>query len=134
MGSDPLEVARCDVRCLHPDTVRAAREQLLPPDEARELAAIFDVLADPTRVRIVQALAARELCVCDLANVLGMRQSAVSHQLRLLRALRVVRARKEGRVVYYALDDAHIAGLLAQGLEHVREPGAVPARHSAGAA
>lgn len=115
----PLE--SCDVPCLHPEVVRDARAALLPPTEAQDLATLFSVLADPTRVRLVAALAARELCVCDLANVLGMRQSAVSHQLRLLRALRVVRARKEGRVVYYSLDDAHVAGLLAQGLEHVRE-------------
>lgn len=118
----------CDVPCLHPETVREARAALLPPDEAQDLAAIFSVLADPTRVRLVAALAARELCVCDLANVLGMRQSTVSHQLRLLRALRVVRFRKEGRVAYYALDDGHISGLLAQGLDHIREAAGVAAR------
>lgn len=111
----------CDVPCLHPEIVRAARATLPAADEARALAAIFGVLADPTRVRLVQALAGRELCVCDLANVLGMRQSAVSHQLRLLRELRVVRFRKAGRVAYYALADGHIAGLLAQGLAHARE-------------
>jgi DNA-binding transcriptional ArsR family regulator len=101
----------------------AARATLLPLDEAQDLAAIFSVLADPTRVRIVQVLAERELCVCDLANLVGMRQSTVSHQLRLLRALRIVRFRKEGRVAYYMLDDAHIGALLTQGLEHVREAG-----------
>ena len=114
----------CDVACLHPDVVRAARATLLPTAEAEQLAAVFGVLADPTRVRLVHALSERELCVCDLANVLGMRQSAVSHQLRLLRALRVVRARKAGRVVYYSLDDAHVAALLAQGLAHIREASA----------
>ncbi len=112
---------RCDVPCLHPETVRAARLSLLPHEEAHGLADIFSVLADPSRVRLLAALAERELCVCDLANVLGLRQSTVSHQLRLLRALRVVRFRKEGRVAYYALDDAHVTGLLAQGLEHIRE-------------
>ncbi|CAA9552346.1 MAG: Cadmium efflux system accessory protein [uncultured Thermomicrobiales bacterium] len=111
----------CDVLCIHPESVRAARATLLPTVEAQDLAAIFSVLADPTRVRIVQALSERELCVCDLANVLGLRQSTVSHQLRLLRALRIVRFRKEGRIAYYALDDAHVAALLAQGLAHVRE-------------
>lgn len=111
----------CDVPCLHPDAVRAAREALLPPAEAHDLAAIFGILADPTRLRLVAALAGRELCVCDLANVLGLRQSTVSHQLRLLRAARVVRFRKEGRVAYYTLDDAHVAALLAQGLAHARE-------------
>ena len=124
----------CDVPCLHPETVRAARESLLSSDDARELAATFGVLADPTRLRLVAALAERELCVCDLANVLGLRQSTVSHQLRLLRALRVVRVRKAGRVAYYSLDDAHVAGLLAQGLEHVREAAGPAARRPAGAA
>ncbi|MDV2495141.1 MAG: metalloregulator ArsR/SmtB family transcription factor [bacterium] len=90
-------------------------------DEATTLglAEIFRVLGDPTRVRILHALAASELCVCDLAAILGMSQSAVSHQLRLLRSLRLVRHRREGRMVYYALDDDHIEKLLAQGLDHV---------------
>lgn len=121
MALSPITPDTCDVGCLHPEVVGAARAALLPHAEAQDLAAIFSVLADPTRVRLIAALAARELCVCDLANVLGLRQSTVSHQLRLLRALRVVRFRKEGRVAYYALDDAHVTGLLAQGLEHIRE-------------
>ncbi len=121
MALSPITPDTCDVACLHPEVVGAARAALLPHAEAQDLAAIFSVLADPTRVRLIAALAERELCVCDLANVLGLRQSTVSHQLRLLRALRVVRFRKEGRVAYYALDDAHVTGLLAQGLEHIRE-------------
>jgi len=121
MAPSIVQPDSCDVPCLHPEIVRAARATLLPLAEAQDLAAIFSVLADPTRVRIVQALAERELCVCDLANLVGMRQSTVSHQLRLLRALRIVRFRKEGRVAYYMLDDAHVGALLAQGLEHVRE-------------
>lgn len=121
MVSHVVEPDRCDVSCLHPEIVQAARATLLPLTEAQDLAAIFSVLADPTRVRIVQALAEHELCVCDLANLIGMRQSTVSHQLRLLRAMRIVRFRKEGRVAYYMLDDAHVGALLAQGLEHVRE-------------
>ena len=118
----------CDVPCLHPEAVRAAREVLLPAAEARDLAAIFGVLADPTRLRLVAALSGRELCVCDLANVLGLRQSTVSHQLRLLRALRIVRFRKAGRVAYYTLDDPQVAALLARGLDPIRGPGgAAPA-------
>lgn len=114
----------CDVPILHLDAVQAARRSLLHPAEAQDLATLFSVLADPTRVRLIGALAERELCVCDLANVLGLRQSTVSHQLRLLRALRIVRFRKEGRTAFYQLDDAHVANLLAQGLAHVREAGA----------
>jgi DNA-binding transcriptional ArsR family regulator len=133
-GWQDFPLDSCDVPCLHPEVVRSARATLLLPADAQDLATLFSVLADPTRVRLVAALAERELCVCDLANVLGMRQSAVSHQLRLLRALRVVRARKEGRVVYYSLDDAHVAVLLAQGLAHVREAEGVTGRPAAGVA
>lgn len=122
----------CDVPCLHPEAVRDARTTLLPRGEAQSLADIFSVLADPSRVRLLGALAERELCVCDLANVLGLRQSTVSHQLRLLRALRIVRFRKEGRVAYYSLDDGHVAGLLAQALAHIREAsGAIEATRAA---
>jgi DNA-binding transcriptional ArsR family regulator len=128
MDRRPAAQDSCDVACLHPEIVREARATLLPTEEARDLAAIFSVLSDPTRVRLVAALAERELCVCDLANVLGLRQSTVSHQLRLLRALRVVRFRKEGRVAYYALDDDHVTGLLRQGLDHVRESASVAAQ------
>ncbi|HBY93320.1 MAG: metalloregulator ArsR/SmtB family transcription factor [Ardenticatenaceae bacterium] len=87
---------------------------------ADRLAHFFKALSDPTRVRIISALSAAELCVGDLALALGMTQSAISHQLRLLRDLRLVRTRKAGRMVYYALDDDHIEDLYHQGLDHVR--------------
>lgn len=90
-------------------------------DTLAALAETFKVLGDPTRVRIAWALSREELCVCDLAALLGMSQSAVSHSLRALRDLRLVRHRKEGRIAYYALDDEHIASLLHQGLQHVEE-------------
>lgn len=106
---------------LDPTAVGIVRAALLNPQEAQGLAAVFSLLADPTRVRIVAALGAHELCVGDLAHVLGLRQSTLSHQLRLLRALRIVRSRKEGRTVFYTLDDDHVATLLAQALTHERE-------------
>lgn len=112
---------RCDVPILHPEAVREAKRGRLTIPEAQELATIFSLFADPTRVRIVAALAARELCVCDLANVLNLRQSTVSHQLRLLRAVRIVRFRKEGRMAFYTLADAHVAALLCIGVAHTRE-------------
>lgn len=92
------------------------------PDEAQlqELASLFKTLGDTTRVRILACLAAGELCVCDLSAVLSMGQSAVSHQLRLLRAAKLVRSRREGKNVFYALDDEHVLALFDQGLEHVR--------------
>ncbi|MEP6914663.1 MAG: metalloregulator ArsR/SmtB family transcription factor [Acidobacteriota bacterium] len=88
------------------------------------LAETFRVLGDPTRVRILDALAPGELCVCDIASLVGISESAVSHQLRLLRGMRLVRPRREGRLVYYAVDDNHILELLKQALTHVEELGA----------
>ena len=85
------------------------------------LAETFKVLGDTTRVRILDALSRRELCVCDLARLIGLSESAVSHQLRLLRGTRLVRARRDGRQMFYTLDDQHIVGLFEQGLEHVEE-------------
>ena len=87
------------------------------------LTEIFRVLGDPTRVRILDALAKAELCVGDLAAQLGLTESAVSHQLRLLRNARVVRARRDGRMIFYALDDMHVLALFEQGLRHVQEAG-----------
>jgi ArsR family transcriptional regulator len=104
----------------------AVRERLLDDESAAALAETFKVLGDPTRVRILDALARQETPVCDLAEVLDLSQSAVSHQLRLLRSMRLVRSRRDGRHIYYVVDDEHIAKLFKQGLEHVqerREPG-----------
>jgi ArsR family transcriptional regulator, lead/cadmium/zinc/bismuth-responsive transcriptional repressor len=85
------------------------------------LADTFRVLGDPTRVRILDALAGGELCVCDIASLVGISESAVSHQLRLLRSMRLVRPRRAGRLVYYAVDDQHILELLTQASTHVEE-------------
>jgi ArsR family transcriptional regulator len=97
------------------------RERLLDDETASALAETFKVLGDPTRVRILDLLARAEVPVCDLAETLGLTQSAVSHQLRLLRSMRLLRSRRDGRHMYYALDDDHIAKLFKQGLEHVQE-------------
>jgi ArsR family transcriptional regulator len=113
------EVVACDVEAIDPERVALVMASMIDEATTLGLAEIFRALGDPTRVRILHALAASELCVCDLAAILGMSQSAVSHQLRLLRSLRLVRHRREGRMVYYALDDDHIEKLLAQGLDHV---------------
>lgn len=113
------EAVACDVDAIDPERVALVMASMIDEATTLGLAEIFRALGDPTRVRILHALAASELCVCDLAAILGMSQSAVSHQLRLLRSLRLVRHRREGRMVYYALDDDHIEKLLAQGLDHV---------------
>jgi DNA-binding transcriptional ArsR family regulator len=101
------------------EAVRRVREHPLGIGMAAQLAATFKALADPTRVRMLHALSHAELCVGDLANVLGMTESAVSHQLRLLRSLRVVRARRDGKLVFYTLDDEHVARLFQLSLEHL---------------
>jgi DNA-binding transcriptional ArsR family regulator len=93
----------------------------LDPHSIEGLTEIFRVLGDPTRVRILDALSRSELCVGDLASQLGLTESAVSHQLRLLRNTRIVRTRREGRMIIYALDDRHVLALFRQGLRHVQE-------------
>ena len=91
------------------------------PEAVSALAEIFKVLGDPTRIRIAYALAREELCVCDIANLLGVSQSAVSHSLRALRQMKLVRFRKDGKIAYYALDDEHVSRLLEDGFRHVEE-------------
>ena len=111
----------CDEPFVQADILASVRPRLVEPEAAVELAATFAVLGDPTRVRLLDALAQRELCVCELAELVSSTESAVSHQLRLLRSLRLVRSRRSGRMVYYALDDAHIRALLTQGRRHIEE-------------
>ena len=113
----------CDVIHLHPARVAELRSALIGEEAVTDLAETFRTLGDPTRVRILDALSHGELCVCDLAALVRMSESAVSHQLRLLRSLRLVRPRREGRMVFYALDDKHIITLFRMGQRHVQESG-----------
>lgn len=99
----------------------ALRPALMGSGAVAALADTFKALGDPTRVRLLDALARAELCVCDLATLIGLSESAVSHQLRVLRTLRLVRPRRAGRQVFYALDDQHIVSLFNQALHHVQE-------------
>lgn len=110
----------CDDLHINTRRVKQVKEQMPSPAAIRQVAEILAVLAVPTRARIVFALSQTELCVCDLAAVLGMTMSAVSHQLRLLRDMGLVNYRKEGRLAYYRLDDEHASEILAQILEHVK--------------
>lgn len=110
---------RCVETIIDEEKVKQAQQALLDDLTATYLADTFKALADPTRIRIISILVNTELCVCDLAATLGMTQSAVSHQLRLMRQMRLVRSRKAGRMVYYALDDEHIRDLFQRGLEHI---------------
>lgn len=101
--------------------MREAAGERAGEEDMAYLADTFQILANETRLRIVEALARRELCVRDLAAAVGSSQSAVSHHLRQLRQMRIVRYRKEGRMAYYRLDDEHVSALFRLGLEHVRE-------------
>jgi len=105
---------------IHPDSAGAARQGPIDLETAARLAGTYQALADPSRVRLISALVRSELCVLDLAAVLGMSQSAVSHQLQLLRNLRIVKRRRSGREIFYSLDDEHIRDLFEFGLTHVR--------------
>jgi ArsR family transcriptional regulator, lead/cadmium/zinc/bismuth-responsive transcriptional repressor len=116
----PSSLAHCEKSFIHEDQVRVAQEHLVDGLAATRLASTFQALSDPTRVRLISALVDSELCVCDLAAVLGMSQSAVSHQLRSLRDLRLVKARKVGREVFYMLEDEHIRELYQLGLSHIQ--------------
>lgn len=115
------EIERCGVLCVHEDKVAVVRG-LLPADETLyDLAELFKVFGDSTRVKLLYALFEDELCVCDLARLLGLTQSAVSHQLRVLKGSRLVKPRREGRTVYYSLADEHVRLILAQGMDHITE-------------
>ncbi len=111
----------CEVRCVNPSKVKALSRALPERDTLTQLSDIFQIMSDPNRLKILYCLARDEVCVCDLSVLLDMSVSAVSHQLRLLRALRLVSSRKDGRIVYYSLTDEHVAKLIAMGLEHERE-------------
>lgn len=96
-------------------------EHMISEDRLYALSDLFKVFGDPTRIRILHALSCQELCVCDIADTLGMTQSAISHQLRVLKQSRLVNYRREGKTIYYSLADNHVHTILAQGLEHVME-------------
>ena len=123
MSNPATELDACDVFVADAEKVARVRSALMPVRDVAALAETFRALGDPTRVRILDALGAAELCVCDLATLLGHSESAVSHQLRVLRGMRLVRARREGRMVFYALDDQHVVSLFRQALDHVGEAG-----------
>jgi len=111
----------CEIQYVDDEKVRRVTKTMKPLSAISLLADTFRALGDPTRIRIAHALSHEELCVCDLANLLGVSQSAVSHSLRVLRQMNLVRFRKEGKIAYYSLDDEHIDHLLEEGFRHVEE-------------
>lgn len=111
----------CNIKHLAPEKIGALQKALLCPGTLRELAETFKVLGDPTRLSIIYLLAKQEFCVCDIASILRATNSLISHQLRVLRNLRLVKVRREGQNAFYSLDDDHIRHLFNEGLTHVRE-------------
>lgn len=112
---------RCKCRIIHDERVLKANATALINPEHAKLANLFKAMGDPTRLKILMALSHGEMCVCDLAAFLGISESAVSHQLRLLRQLYLVANRRDGPILYYRLNDGHIDELMSVGLEHIRE-------------
>ena len=110
---------KCDCSIIHEDVVARVRADQQPEERLIDLADFFKVLGDSTRIRILSALAHSELCVCDIAHVLNMTQSSISHQLRILKQARLVKNRRDGKVVYYRLDDEHVAAIMEAGLVHL---------------
>ena len=114
-------MSTCQIRHINQINVAKARDEIPKTEEIQGLADMFKALGDPTRLKIVTALVTVELCVCDLSAVCGLSESAISHQLRILRNLRIVKYRREGKIVYYRLDDSHVESLVKQSLAHIVE-------------
>lgn len=114
-------IERCEATVVHEDVVKQI-ENILPEEETLyDLAEFYKVFADSTRIKILYVLLKSEMCVCDLSQVLGVSQSAVSHQLRMLKQMKLVKFRRDGKTVYYSLSDHHIESILSQGIEHISE-------------
>ena len=119
MKNDFDEKKTCEVRAIDEATLNEIKESLYEEEVVNRLAQIFKALADPTRLKIIYVLSKTPLCVCDIADLLDMTQSAISHHLRLLRNLRLVKFKKEGKMAIYSLDDDHVLQPLDQGMDHV---------------
>lgn len=111
----------CQEETIHEDAVESVRSQLPPDELLYDLAELFKIFGDSTRIKILYALLERELCVCDIAKLMDVTQSAVSHQLRVLKHSKLVKFRREGKTIYYSLADEHVIRILSQGMEHIEE-------------
>ena len=118
---DPNGVERCDEFCTHGDIIHAVEPEMPDEEKLYDLAELFKMFGDTTRIRILYVLFEAEMCVCDIAEVLKMTQSAISHQLRILKQAKLVKNRREGKTVYYSLADDHVRAIINQGMEHILE-------------
>lgn len=121
MKKDKMEVECCESVHVHDCVIEQVKKELPRQEDLKELADFFKVFGDGTRIRILYALLSSEMCVCDLAELLEMSQSAISHQLRMLKQMKLVKNRRDGKTVYYSLADGHIQMIMNQGMEHIRE-------------
>lgn len=119
--NEMMEVEGCGFLCVHERVVQQVQQELPQEETLLRLAELFKVFGDGTRVRILFVLLKAEVCVCDMAKLLSMTQSAVSHQLRILKQARLIKARRDGKTIFYSLADDHVATLLKQGMEHICE-------------
>ena len=115
------DIEKCDCTVIHEEVVNDVRRNMPDEEDLMDLADFFKVFGDTTRVRILCALFQSEMCVCDIAALLGMTKSAISHQLRVLKQSKLIKNRRDGKVVYYSLDDDHVKNIFDQGLSHVEE-------------
>lgn len=115
------DIDRCDCDVIHDDIVAKVKENMPEVEALYDLAELFKVFGDSTRVRILWALDSSEMCVCDIAYLLNMTQSAISHQLRVLKQAELVKSRRDGKIVYYSLADDHVRTIFDQGLNHINE-------------
>lgn len=115
------DVDCCEFYQVHEDVVKTVKEKMPDEDELYDLAEIFKVFGDSTRIKILYVLFEAEMCVCDIAQLLNMTQSAISHQLRILKQSKLVKNRREGKAVFYSLADGHVRSIINQGLEHIEE-------------
>lgn len=115
------EAERCEEFCTHGEIIARVRPGMPEEEKLYDLAELFKMFGDSTRIRILYVLFEAEMCVCDIAEVLKMSQSAISHQLRLLKQAKLVKNRREGKTVYYSLADEHVRSIIFQGMEHIEE-------------
>lgn len=121
MSRKTAELDRCDCNVIHDDIVERVKQKMPQEETLYDLAELFKVFGDSTRTKILWALDEEEMCVCDIAYLLNMTQSAISHQLRVLKQAKLVKNRREGKIVFYSLDDEHIRQILETGLIHIME-------------
>ena len=121
MSEQEPVLEQCDYMHLHEKVIEQVKEEMPEEEILYDLAELFKVFGDSTRIKILYVLFQSEMCVCDIAQLLNMRQSAISHQLRVLKQAQLVKYRREGKTVFYSLADAHVNTILNQGLEHIEE-------------